>query len=188
MFATVSVPFSMHREISRTRRPVLPRSGKRHTDQRPGGIGNGCSDRSDQHLPYRRVERPTAAEKRSGEANRPKHRVSGTGCRLAALALAAYNLWCVRRDRGRIDATRIADRAPSPTSRLRAGEIRRLKLDAFREPDRSIACPGGHVGTTNKSKASRRSTTAVDRLRLVPERDAQPAWPEGGKFLHCACR
>jgi hypothetical protein len=90
---------------------------------------------------------------------------------LPPLPLAAYNLWCARRDRGRIDATRIADRAPSPTSRLRAREIRRLKLDAFREPDRSIACPGGHVGTTNKSKASRRLTTAVDRLRLVPERE-----------------
>jgi len=57
------------------------------------------------------------------------------------LPLTDYNLQCVRRDRGRIDATRIADRARSPASTLPARKLEasiasgsRIRRDASREP------------------------------------------------------
>src|ERR1700682_2539207 len=52
--------------------PPLLCSRKRHAEQCPRGIGDGSGARSDQDLPHRRVERPAAAEKRCGEANRPQ--------------------------------------------------------------------------------------------------------------------
>ena len=87
--------------------------------------------------------------------------------------LAAYNLCCVRRDGGRIDATpalqigRLYWELGSAHEKSAASiaSRSRIRLDASREPDRvSIACPGGHVGTTSNIKACRRVTTAVDRL------------------------
>ena len=96
---------------------------------------------------------------------------------LLPLPLAAYNLCCVRRDGGRIDATpalqigRLYWELGSAHEKSAASiaSRSRFRLDVSREPDRiSIACPGGHVGTTNNSKACRRLSPAVDRLRLVP--------------------